>query len=79
MPWLLPAAAAARAAVVATHIRTPRVPDPDAVDANLLGEVCGSKVTRPGACVPAHSLTLRSPPTAEAQPPRTVRGLASDG
>jgi dihydropteroate synthase len=40
-PGYLPAAAAAGAAVVATHIRRPPgVPDPDPVYADLLGEVC---------------------------------------
>jgi dihydropteroate synthase len=40
-PGYLPAAAAAGAAVVATHIRKPPgVPDPDPVYADLLGEVC---------------------------------------
>src|SRR4051794_23095343 len=40
-PGYLPAAAAARAAVVATHIRKPPgVPDPDPVYTDLLGEVC---------------------------------------
>ncbi|CCG03763.1 dihydropteroate synthase [Blastococcus saxobsidens] len=41
-PGYLPAAAAAGAAVVATHIRRPPgVPDPDPVYADLVGEVCG--------------------------------------
>ncbi|TFV59568.1 dihydropteroate synthase [Geodermatophilus sp. DF01-2] len=41
-PAYLPTAAAAGAAVVATHIRRPPgVPDPDPVYADLLGEVCG--------------------------------------
>jgi dihydropteroate synthase len=41
-PGYLPAAAAAGAAVVATHIRKPPgIPDPDPVYADLLGEVCG--------------------------------------
>jgi dihydropteroate synthase len=40
-PGYLAAAAAARAAVVATHIRKPPgIPDPDPVYTDLLGEVC---------------------------------------
>ncbi len=48
-PGYLPAAAAAGAAVVATHIRKPPgVPDPDPVYTDLLGEVCSrlSTLTR---------------------------------
>jgi dihydropteroate synthase len=48
-PGYLPAAAAARAAVVATHIRKPPgIPDPDPVYTDLLGEVCSrlSTLTR---------------------------------
>ncbi len=45
-PGYLAAAAAAGAAVVATHIRKPPgVPDPDPVYADLLGEVCSRLAT----------------------------------
>jgi hypothetical protein len=52
----LPAAAAAGAAVVATHIRKPPgIPDPDPVYANLLGEVraIGHQASPPGRPRPA--------------------------
>jgi dihydropteroate synthase len=45
-PAYLPTAAAAGAAVIATHIRRPPgVPDPDPSYADLLGEVCGRLTT----------------------------------
>jgi dihydropteroate synthase len=51
-PGYLPAAAAAGASVVATHVRlAPRVPDPDPRYDDLVGEVCGFLAARARAAV----------------------------
>lgn len=53
-PGYLPAAAAAGASVVATHVRlAPRVPDPDPHYDDLVGEVCGFLAERAAAAVRA--------------------------
>jgi dihydropteroate synthase len=53
-PGNLPAAAAAGASVVATHVRlAPRVPDPDPHYTDLVGEVCGFLADRAEAAVDA--------------------------
>lgn len=62
-PEYLPAAAAAGASVVATHIRlAPRVPDPEPVYADLVGEVSDFLLTRAAqaekAGVPAHRVVI---------------------
>jgi dihydropteroate synthase len=62
-PAFLPTAARHRAAVVATHIRLqPRVPDPNPVYDDLVGEVCAFLAERAGwarrAGIPAESVML---------------------
>ena len=53
-PGYLPAAAAAGASVVATHVRlAPRVPDPDPRYDDLVGEVCDFLATRAEAAAAA--------------------------
>jgi dihydropteroate synthase len=53
-PGYLPAAAAAGASVVATHVRlAPRVPDPDPHYDDLVGEVCGFLAERAASAVRA--------------------------
>jgi dihydropteroate synthase len=53
-PGFLPAAAAAGASVVATHVRlAPRVPDPEPHYDDLVGEVCGFLADRAEAAVAA--------------------------
>ena len=62
-PAFLPTAARHRASVVATHIRLrPRVPDPNPVYDDLVGEVCAFLAERAGwalnAGIPAESVML---------------------
>jgi len=59
-PGYLPAAAAAGASVVATHVRlAPRVPDPDPHYDDLVGEVCDFLAARAGAATVAGIPTER--------------------
>jgi dihydropteroate synthase len=62
-PKYLGAAAAAGASVVATHIRlAPRVPDPEPLYGDLVGEVCAFLAERAGwalqAGIPAHRILV---------------------
>jgi dihydropteroate synthase len=62
-PKYLEAAAAAGASVVATHIRlAPRVPDPEPLYGDLVGEVCAFLAERAGwaleAGIPAHRILV---------------------